>query len=82
MSTLKKFLFLLNTPELKRAGLLMIMITIMALLDVIGVASILPFMAVLTNPSLIQTNVILNKIFLYSNIFGIETNQQFLFFRE
>ncbi len=80
MSTLKKFLFLLSPPELKRAGLLMIMITIMALLDVIGVASILPFMAVLTNPSLIQTNVILNKIFLYSNIFGIETNQQFLFF--
>ena len=80
MSTLKKFLFLLSPPELKRAGLLMIMITIMALIDVIGVASILPFMAVLTNPSLIQTNVILNKIFLYSNIFGIETNQQFLFF--
>ena len=80
MSTLKKFLFLLSSTELKRAGFLMIMITIMALLDVVGVASILPFMAVLTNPSLIQTNMILNKIFLYSNIFGIETNQQFLFF--
>ncbi len=80
MSTLKKFLYLLSSTELKRAGFLMIMITIMALLDVVGVASILPFMAVLTNPSLIQTNMILNKIFLYSNIFGIETNQQFLFF--
>ena len=32
------------------AGLLLIMIIIMALLDTIGVASILPFMAVLTNP--------------------------------
>ena len=32
------------------------MIYIMALLDMIGVASILPFIAVLTNPSLIETN--------------------------
>ena len=71
MSTLKKFLFLLSPPELKRAGLLMIMITIMALIDVIGVASILPFMAVLTNPNLIESNFILSKIFYYSTLFGI-----------
>ena len=32
------------------------MIIIMALIDMIGVASILPFMAVLANPDVIETN--------------------------
>ena len=51
----------------------------MALLDMIGVASILPFMAVLTNPSLIETNSILNTVFKTASIFGVESSQQFLF---
>ena len=49
MKTFKKLLFLLSSHQRKHLGLLLIMITIMALLDMIGVASILPFMAVLTN---------------------------------
>ena len=79
MQTFKKLLFLLTPHERKNAGLLLIMILIMALLDMIGVASILPFMAVLTNPNLIETNVVLNIMFQTSKIFGVETNQQFLF---
>ena len=51
----------------------------MALLDMIGVASILPFMAVLTNPELIETNSILNFIFQSSSIFGVENKNQFVF---
>jgi ATP-binding cassette, subfamily B, bacterial PglK len=80
MKTIKKFLFLLSGRERKQLGLLIFMITIMALLDTIGVVSILPFVAVLTNPSLVDTNLILNSIFLASSILGIENNQQFLFF--
>ena len=79
MQTFKKLLFLLNANERKNACLLLIMIIIMAILDMIGVASILPFMAVLTNPSLIETNVVLNNMFNISNMFGVETNQEFLF---
>tara|TARA_Y100000389_G_scaffold191381_1_gene217490 strand:+ start:1743 stop:3527 length:1785 start_codon:yes stop_codon:yes gene_type:complete len=79
MQTFKKLIFLLTPNERKRAGLLMIMILIMSLLDMTGVASILPFMAVLTNPSLIETNSILNYIFESSSIFGVENNQQFIF---
>jgi hypothetical protein len=60
MQTLKKIFFILSSRERKNAGLLFLMILIMALLDMIGVASILPFMAVLTNPDIIQTNIILN----------------------
>ena len=35
----------------------------MALLDMIGVASILPFISVLMNPNLVETNFILNTSF-------------------
>ena len=63
MQTFKKLLFLLSQSEQRQAGLLMMMIIIMALLDTIGVASIYPFMVVLTNPGLIETNLILNKMF-------------------
>ena len=49
----------------------------MAFLDTVGVASILPFIAVLTNPSLIQTNLILNTMFQASGFFGVENNEQF-----
>ena len=80
MQTLKKFLFLLSPSERKQAGLLLLLILTMALLDMIGVASILPFMAVLTNPDIVNTNIILNKIFNSLEIFGIENNQEFLFF--
>ena len=79
MQKFKKILFLLTPSERKKASLLFVMITLMALLDMIGVASILPFMAVLSNPSLIETNLILNTMFQVSNIFGVENNQQFLF---
>lgn len=79
MQTFKKFLSLLNNQERKSAGLLLVMIIIMALMDMIGVASILPFIAVLTNPEIVETNIILNKIYEYSIVFGVKSNQQFLF---
>ena len=79
MQTLKKLLFLLTPYERKRAGLLLIMMLIMALLDVVGVASILPFMAVLADPSIIETNLILKKLFQAFNVLGVQTNLQFIF---
>ena len=79
MQTLKKLLFLLTPYERKRAGLLLITMLIMALLDAIGVASILPFMAVLADPSIIETNSILKKLFQAFNILGVQTNLQFIF---
>jgi ATP-binding cassette, subfamily B, bacterial PglK len=79
METFKKLIFLLNYHEKKNAVFLLIMSIIMALLDMIGVASILPFMTVLTNTSLIETNFILNTMFKASSIFGVQNNQQFIF---
>ncbi|ULX57903.1 ABC transporter ATP-binding protein [Ectothiorhodosinus mongolicus] len=56
------------------------MILTMALLDMIGVASIMPFMAVLANPEIIQTNAMLNAVYqAASHHLGINTTEQFLF---
>ncbi len=78
MKSFKKLLLLLSPHERKQAVLLLVMITFMALLDTIGVASIFPFMAVLTNQGLIETNLIINIMFENSKIFGVQDNQQFL----
>ncbi len=80
MQIFKKLLSLLTPVEKKHAFFLLVMIILMALLDTLGVASILPFMAVLTNPEHIETNFILNEIFQFSKSFGVEDSQEFLFF--
>ena len=80
MHTLKKLLSLFTPRERKKGLLLLLMIITVALIDTAGVASILPFIAVLSNPSLIETNVILNSVYQFSKIFGVETSQQFSFF--
>jgi ATP-binding cassette, subfamily B, bacterial PglK len=79
MHILKKILFLLSPKERKKGAFLLLMILLMAAIDVIGVASILPFMSVLVNPSLIETNYILINLFEFFKDFGVENNQQFLF---
>ena len=75
----KKLLYFISTSDRKRAVVILIMILIMAFIDMIGVASILPFIAVLSSPDIIETNLYLNKAYVASGIFGIENNQQFLF---
>ena len=79
MKTLKKILYLLSNHERKRAYLLMIMILIMALFDMLGVASILPFISILSNPELVDTNIMLNTAYKNASIFGVETKKHFLF---
>jgi ATP-binding cassette, subfamily B, bacterial PglK len=79
LRTFKKLLNLLTVEEHKKMYLLLFMMLIMALLDTIGVASILPFVAILTNPNLIETNLFLNNLFKFSSLFGVENNEQFLF---
>jgi len=79
MHIVKKLLFFINPKEKKIIGLLLSMIVIMALIDMLGVASIMPFVAVLVNPELIETNFFLNAIFEASRVIGVETDQEFFF---
>ncbi len=80
MLTFKKIIFLLTSTERKNAFLLLLMILVTSILDMIGVASILPFTAVLMNPEIIETNQILYSIFKILNNFGIKNDQQSLFY--
>ena len=79
MKNFKNIAFLLSFNERKSLIWLLIMMLMMAMMDTLGVASVFPFIAVLTNPAIIETNIFLNKIFQYSEIFGVENNQQFFF---
>ena len=80
MNKINKILFLLTDQERKKVILLLCMVLIMAFLEMVGIASIMPFISVLVNPETIETNSILNAIFQALNIIGIETKQHFLFF--
>jgi len=79
MKNFKNILFLLSFNERRKLIWLLLMMLIMAFVETLGVASIFPFIAVLTNPTIIETNVFLNKIFQVSKIFGVENNKHFFF---
>lgn len=80
MKTVIKLLYIL-TPSERRSGLILVsLIMLMALFEVVGIASIMPFIAVLTNPQLIETNTILNTIFKATSVLGVVTYEKFLFF--
>ena len=78
MKNLKKIIYLLSPQEIKQAILLLIMFVIMALVEMIGIASIIPFIAVLSNPDVIDTNVYL--ILILKMIFFLLWVYLFLFY--
>ena len=77
MKTIFNLFNLLTQKERVRAQLLLYMILIMALLDAVGVASIMPFMAVISNPNLIETNRLLVML---NNMLGNPSRADFLIF--
>jgi ATP-binding cassette, subfamily B, bacterial PglK len=77
MGIYKKIFKLLNSQERRQAYLLLSMIFFMAFLDTLGVVSIMPFMAVLGNPKVVETNRWLSMAF---NILGLTDPKDLLFF--
>jgi ABC-type multidrug transport system fused ATPase/permease subunit len=75
--TFKKLYELMTLHERRRVIVLIILIIVMALLDVIGVASIMPFTMVVANPSLIETNPLLSQVYL---LFDFSSSKTFIFF--
>ena len=63
----------------EKAVLLSFLVLIMATMEMLGVASILPFIAVLSNPLIVETNL-LSFLYKQSRYFGVENLDQFLFF--
>ena len=73
----KKFYYLLEPAERKKTFSLSLLILTMAMVDVVGVASIMPFIAVLTNPELLNTNKFLAAL---RGSMNFMNQENFLFF--
>ena len=80
MKTLNKFIYLLSTHERRRIIFLLFTVMIMAFIEMLGLASILPFIGMLSNPDILNTNKYLGEIFNYAKNFGVDSENEFIFF--
>jgi ABC-type bacteriocin/lantibiotic exporter with double-glycine peptidase domain len=78
MTTLTKLLSLLTPKERKRGLLVLFMVCGMALLEVLGVASVVPFLAVLGNPQLLDSHDTIRSVYHFSERMGVRTVDHFL----
>ena len=74
----KSILFLLNASERKWTLVIIVITFIMTLLETIGLVSIVPFISILLNPDLVETNIILNRSYQILKNYGLENNEQFI----
>lgn len=80
MSNLKKIFFLLPEHLRKRFILLVFLISFMAIIDTIGIASVLPFITAISNPELIESNQILKTIYNFSIKYVFFDKDDFIYF--
>jgi ABC-type bacteriocin/lantibiotic exporter with double-glycine peptidase domain len=73
----RKLFDLLDTRGRRRALLLLGMMVVMAFLETLGVASIMPFVAVVADPTVVETNRYFSFAYEW---FGFKDTQDFLFF--
>lgn len=72
----RKTLSLLTPKEKRRGGLVLGMVVIMAALETAGVASVMPFLAVLGDPEMVQSNPVLASVY---DTLGFQSVDAFLF---
>lgn len=77
ITNLRKIFSLITPRERRQVYWLLLAILVMGLLETTGIASIMPFMAVLANPEVIETNKFLSQAYV---ITGLTSHNQFLFF--
>jgi ABC-type bacteriocin/lantibiotic exporter with double-glycine peptidase domain len=73
----RKLRDLFDARERRRGLLLLGMMVVMAFLEALGIASIMPFVAVIADPSIVQTNHYLSLVHSW---FGFRDTTDFLFF--
>ena len=61
----RKLYSFLSREEKKEADKLLLLILVMAIIDAIGVASIMPFMTIVTDQQTIHSNMLINSIYSY-----------------
>jgi ABC-type multidrug transport system fused ATPase/permease subunit len=80
MKFFKKISYFLTPYERFRGLLILLMILIMAFIDMLGIVSIMPFIAVLANPEIIETNNFLNSAYSFVNKFTETSINRFLIY--
>ena len=75
IKTLLKTLRILSPTERLRGAMLIGLMATLAAIEVAGVASIAPFLALMGNPTIFETNPYLNQIY---HFFGYTSSQRFL----
>jgi ABC-type multidrug transport system fused ATPase/permease subunit len=79
MKIFKKILDLLTPKEQKRFFLLLTLILIMAIFDMFGVASIFPFITLIANPQIVESNIFFSYFYQKSSILGVTNIKEFIF---
>ncbi len=77
MAVIRKLIGLLTPQEKRKTLVLVLLIFMMALVDAIGIASVMPFIAVVSTPQSIQTNSLLAWLYQY---FNFSNQNHFLLF--
>jgi ATP-binding cassette, subfamily B, bacterial PglK len=77
LGTVKKLHALLDKTGRRRAYLMLVLIVIHAFVEMVGVASVMPFVAVLSNPEVVETNAFL--AWAYSTL-GFQSRESFMMF--
>jgi ABC-type multidrug transport system fused ATPase/permease subunit len=80
MSSLLKIFQIIYCLESKKFFICLFSILINVLLDFVGIASVFPFLMVLSNPDSISKNFFVQKLYNFSNYFGFVELNQFVFF--
>lgn len=75
LGTFRKLFELLTRRERARGLLVLGIVTAMAVLEVAGVASVMPFLSVMGDPEVVESNPALNRVF---TILGFESRERFL----
>ena len=78
IDTLKKIITFFNKKERKKALRIIFLVIFMAILETVGIASVMPLLSVVGNPSLIETNHYLNYFFEQLGKFGLSTYDEFI----
>lgn len=75
--TFKKLLMLFNNKEKKKLLILFFMMIISAMFETIGIGLIVPFVGIVTNPTIIKEQAILKYLY---NLIGFKSTTSFLIF--
>lgn len=77
LTAFKKLMFTLDTKDRREVAALLSVMVMTAIMESLGIVSILPFLAILSDPAVIHSNKILTGIYTF---LGFTDDRSFLFF--